>query len=139
MKSVTEDRDAAFGGAAPFAQKGDFAGALRAALDGVHDKPGFFDSLPHAIRTMCSDNVRTMPLSAAPLITPADLRAIAIPVEICFGSDTRSFFKTIARTAAELLPAAKARSVEGAFHLWPALEDQGFSSLLREFLDSTRD
>jgi pimeloyl-ACP methyl ester carboxylesterase len=138
LKSVMEGRAAASAGVTPHAQKGDFSNALRAAVDGLNGKAGFFDALSPTIQSMFFDNVRTMPLTAkmppAPRITAADLGTIDIPVEICFGSDTRSYFQTIALTAAELMPRAKARSIRDAVHLWPSLEPDGFSTLLHEFL-----
>lgn len=114
--------------------------AARVLIDGLNG-PGMFDRVPSSARSMVLDNARTLPLMAAmpppPSITADELRALGIPLKVVVGGETRAFFKMVGQRAAELSPLGAFQSIDGAVHLWPALEPDAFSRLVLDFLSGS--
>ena len=136
LKAANEDRAAIFGDAIALTEKGDLDGAVRAGINNLNSRLGFFDTLSPAYQTMIFDNARTMPLLGAlpPKVTAGDLRGLDMPIKIVIGGETRAYWKIVARNAVALLPGARFHSVDGAVHFWPGSNPEEFSHLLLEFL-----
>jgi pimeloyl-ACP methyl ester carboxylesterase len=137
-KLALDDRLAMMSAAKPLAAAGDLIGAVRLFMDGVNDEVGAFDRLPLDVRALMIENARMLPLLFAgptpPAITDAHLRELAIPITIALGQDTRASYQVAARTAAKLLPRARLSVIQGARHLWPVQEPQGFCDAVLGFL-----
>ena len=75
--------------------EGDVAGAVRLFMDGVNDRHGSFDSLPHNVQQIMRENSRTLPLLFAappPALSCDDLKRLrGTPVVVTHGDTTRTF------------------------------------------------
>lgn len=129
-----------FGPVFAAAEAGDYAEVVRRLLDGSGQQPGYFDSQPQARRAVQLDNARVIPLllsqSPPPPLTCAQLGQIAEPVAIAWGERTRPLFGVVARAAAACIPGGAHTAVEGATHMWPEEDPQGFCRLVRRFVDA---
>jgi pimeloyl-ACP methyl ester carboxylesterase len=118
----------------------------RVRVNGVDDRPGTFDAMPAAGRTMALENARTLPLQFAaspPLpLNRAQLGEIGAPVAIVRGARTRPCHRIVADAAARCIPGAKRIVVPEARHLWPVHSPAAFNDLLLGCLraaDESRD
>jgi hypothetical protein len=79
-------------------------------MDGVNDRHGSFDSLPHSVQQVMRENSRTLPLlftAPPPALSCDDLNRLGgTPVVVARGDATRTFYKIAAQwaTAAFLRP-----------------------------------
>lgn len=140
LKAMADNRGAIFGPVVALVKAGDLAAATRAAMDAVDGRPGTFDSLPAAFRSMQLDNARTLPLMFAapppPKISCEQLALVKQPAAIARGGGTPPSFRIMADTASRCLGAAKPLVVPGASHLWPVRDPAAFVALLRNFLQT---
>jgi len=139
-KLVQEDLRTMLAPAIAAVRAGDHAAAVRNFMDGVDDRPGTFDAMPAAGRTMALDNARTLPLQFAapsPLpLTRAQLAEIGVPVAIVRGAQTRPCYQIVADATGRCIPGAKCIVVAGARHLWPVQAPAAFNDLLLGFLET---
>jgi pimeloyl-ACP methyl ester carboxylesterase len=137
-KLVQEDLRTMLAPAIAAARAGDHAAAVRNFMDGVDDRPGTFDAMPAAGRTMALENARTLPLqfvaSPPPPLNRAQLGEIGAPVAIVRGARTRPCYRIVADAAARCMPGAKRIVVPEARHLWPVHSPAAFNDLLLGFL-----
>ncbi|CAB3797743.1 alpha/beta fold hydrolase [Paraburkholderia fynbosensis] len=141
-KAILADQQMAFGPAFAASKRGDQQAALRPFVDGVNGSPGTFDRLPAPVRTVLSENARTIPLQLnappPPAITCAQLGKIAPPVAIARGTDTRPFFRIAADTAHRCIPGSKLILIQGGRHMSPVELPEEFNTALLAFLSQGR-
>ena len=93
------------------AKAGNAAEATQLFHDWVNGKPGDFDGLPPATKSMLLDNARTAPvhLSAPPPVplTCAQLGQLKVPVTITKGEMTRPFFRVLSEAAHRCIPGSQ--------------------------------
>jgi pimeloyl-ACP methyl ester carboxylesterase len=138
-RAAVEDRMGMMKAAKPLAASGDLAGAVRLFMDGVSAEDGTFDRLAPEIQKMMTENARMLPLLFAgpqpPSVAAADLRTLDCPVTIALWELSRVGYQIPARAARSLLPLGRLEIVQGARHLWPIQDPQGFSQLVLNDFD----
>ncbi len=123
---------------------GDFEEAARRFLDGVSEKPGYFDELTDAARNIVLDNSRALPLmfdggeQDVP-ISCAELALINPRITIAQGELSRPFFNLIAEDARKCLPNEKHFVIKGAKHMWPADSSDHFAQVVDDAIRSSRE
>lgn len=136
--ALLADQGQAFGPAVTMSKRGDPQAALPPFVDGVNGAPGTFAQLPAHARSVLSDNARTIPLQlnapAPPSITCAQLGAIAVPVAIARGTQTRAFFRIAADTAHRCIAQSRLVLIDAGRHLAPLEQPQAFNGALLSFL-----
>lgn len=136
--AVSADQKQAFGPAYTTSKQGDQMAALRPFVDGANGSPGTFDQLPARVRTVMSDNARTIPLQfnapPPPLISCAELGGLHVPVAIASGTQTRPFFRIAAETANRCIPNSQGILIQNGRHLAPLQMPQDFDAALLAFL-----
>jgi pimeloyl-ACP methyl ester carboxylesterase len=137
-KAAGEDRREMVGPASGASKAGDTAGAVRLFFDGVNGRPGIFETLPAATRSMCLDNARTIPLQFGapppPALSCAQLGQIKVPVTVAKGELTRTTFRILADTASRCMPGSRLVVVSQGRHAAPALTPAAFNDALLDFL-----
>ena len=107
-------------------------------MDGVNDRHGSFDSLPHSVQQIMRENSRTLPLLFAappPALSCDDLKRLAgTPVVVARGDATRTFYSIAAEWAAACIPASTLVVVPNARHLLPVEDDTRFTALILDLL-----
>jgi pimeloyl-ACP methyl ester carboxylesterase len=120
--------------------RGDFDAALKILMDGVNDRAGDFQQLPHGVRSIMQQNGRTLPLLFAspppPPISCEDLRRLNFPVSLVVGESTRAFYKIVSRAASQCICGSKMMEVQNARHLWPVQDPRAFAQLVLDFLNN---
>jgi pimeloyl-ACP methyl ester carboxylesterase len=110
--------------------------AVRQAIDAAAMEPGYFDRQPQAYRTIHLDNAGSLPAlfeqTPPTVLTAAELAAIACHATIARGARTRLCYSLVTDAAARLVPGARHIVVDGAGHLLPEQDPQGFAALVRE-------
>ena len=138
VKVVADDGNAMAAPGIAASKAGDDVEALRLFLDGVNDQPGAFEGFPSQVRSMFTDNARTIPLELAapppPTITCVQLGQIRVPVAIVRGELTRPYFRIIADTASRCIPGSRLVVLPKARHLAPAQDPSAFNEALLDFL-----
>ena len=137
-KVVADDGNAMGAPAIAASKAGDDVEALRLFIDGVNDQPGTFEGFPSLMRSMFTDNARTIPLELAapppPTITCFQLAQIRVPVAIVRGELTRPYFRIIADTASRCIPGSRLVVLPKARHLAPEQDPSAFNETLIDFL-----
>ena len=107
-------------------------------MDGVNDRHGAFDSLPHSVQQIMRDNSRTLPLlfvAPPPALSCDDLKRLAgTPVLVARGDATRTFYNLAAEWTAACIPASTLVVVPNARHLLPVEDDTRFTALILDLL-----
>ena len=106
--------------------EGDQARAVELFVDWI-DSAGAFARLPQEARSMALDNARTVALQLAlapPSVTPSQAGALAMPIEISVGENTRAFFRVQAQALHRCLPDSRLTTFANAGHN-VSLEDAG--------------
>ena len=107
-------------------------------MDGVNDRHGAFDSLPHNVQQIMRENSRTLPLLFAappPALSCDDLKRLAgTPVVVARGDATRTFYNIAAEWTAACIPASTLVVVPNARHLLPVEDDTRFTALILDLL-----
>ncbi|GJH28915.1 alpha/beta fold hydrolase [Caballeronia novacaledonica] len=141
-QTISNDQRQAFGPAFMASKRGDQQAALRPFVDGVNGSPGTYDQLPAPVRTVLSENARTIPLQLnappPPAITCTDLGRISQPVAIARGTSTRPFFRIAADTANRCIPGSSLVLLQGGRHLAPVEMPKEFNAALLGFLSRQR-
>ena len=118
--------------------EGDVSVAVRLFMDGVNDRHGSFDSLPHNVQQIMRENSRTLPLLFAappPALSCDDLKRLGgTPVVVARGDATRTFYNIAAEWAAACIPASTLVVVPNARHLLPVEDDTRFTALILDLL-----
>jgi pimeloyl-ACP methyl ester carboxylesterase len=117
---------------------GDTVAAVALFMDGVNDRPGAFDGLPHDVQRVMLENHRTLPLLfAAPPVALScdDLKRIdATLVVVARGDATRGFYRIAAEWTAACVPGATLIVIPDARHLFPVEDAPRFTTLLLDLL-----
>jgi pimeloyl-ACP methyl ester carboxylesterase len=131
-------RKAAFGPAVMASKGGDQAAAVRLIVDGANGKPGTFDALPAATRTMHLENARSVPLLLAapppPSISCAQLGQLKMPVAMGVGEYSPLHYEVPAKGASRCLPGLTLIVVPKESHHWPITSPAAFTERLLVFL-----
>jgi pimeloyl-ACP methyl ester carboxylesterase len=118
--------------------EGDVSTAVRLFMDGVNDRHGSFDSLPHRVQQIMRENSRTLPLlftAPPPALSCDDLKRLrGTPVVVARGDATRTFYNIAAQSAAACIPASTLVVVPNARHLLPVEDDTRFTTLITDLL-----
>jgi pimeloyl-ACP methyl ester carboxylesterase len=118
--------------------EGDASVAVRLFMDGVNDRHGSFDSLPHSVQQIMRENSRTLPLlftAPPPALSCDDLQRLrGTPVVVARGDATRTFYNIAADWAAACIPASTLVVVPNARHLLPVEDDTRFTALILDQL-----
>ena len=140
VKVVADDGNAMAAPGIAASEAGDDVEALRLFLDGVNDQPGAFEGFSSLVRSIFTDNARTIPLELAapppPTITCVQLGQIRVPVAIVRGELTRPYFRIIADTASRCIPGSRLVVLPKARHLAPGQDPSAFNEALLDFLKS---
>ena len=94
---------------------------------------GVMGELDPAFGGILSDNAHTMAalFAAGPqAVEPARYGAIGCPVTVAWGSDTRAVFALPSKGAAQRFGGRGSGPVEGADHLWPLRDPEGFAAFV---------
>ena len=141
LKAFNDDRGAMFKPAVQAAQGGDNAAAVRAVIDGVGGRQGYFDAQPPAIKSVQLDNARTVPLAFKPAPPPpvscAQLSQIKLRTAIVRGAEARPAYRIDADAAARCMPSARHIVVPDPGrnrHMWPSGDVESFNATLVGFL-----
>lgn len=140
-QKVLEDWGASWGPIVAASGSGDDEKAIRLGLESVFGLPeGGFETLPEGARTMFLENAHTVPkMFSAPASTPMtcdDLRGIAAPVLILWGSDTLPFFEAAAKEVAACLPNATLEEMPGVGHGAPLQQSEAVIDRILAFIDA---
>jgi pimeloyl-ACP methyl ester carboxylesterase len=118
--------------------EGHVAGAVRLFMDGVNDRHGSFDSLPHSVQQVMRENGRTLPLlftAPPPALSCDDLKRLGgTPVVVARGDATRTFYNIAAEWATACIPASTLVVVPNARHLLPVEDDTRFAALILDLV-----
>lgn len=141
LSSIDQDAGKMVGAVFEPMSAGDLEMAARRFLDGVSEKPGYFDELTDAARNVVLDNSRTLPLmfdggERDVPISCAELAQIMPRITIAQGELSRPFFNLIAEDARRCLPKEKHLVVEGAKHMWPADNSEQFARAVDDAIQS---
>ena len=120
--------------------QGDALTAVRLFMDGVNDRRGSFDGLPHSVQDIMLENSRTLPLlfgAPPPSLSCEDLgRLEGTTVVVARGSSTRTYYRIAAEWTAECLPTSTLVVVPNARHLLPVEDHANFTALILDLLAS---
>lgn len=137
--AILADTRAAFAPVAAEIGKGNLPAALQASIDAAAGAPGHFSSQPTRIRTIHEDNARGLAalLDQTPpsTLTAAEIAAIACPITIARGAQTRACYRLVTDAAARLMPEARFVIAKWAGHLLPEQDPDRFASLVGDHLD----
>ena len=118
--------------------EGDVSDAVRLFMDGVNDRHGSFDGLPHNVQQIMRENSRTLPLlfrAPPPALSCDDLKGFGgTPVVVTRGDATRTFYNIAAEWAAACIPESTLVVVPNARHLLPVEDDTRFTALILDLL-----
>jgi pimeloyl-ACP methyl ester carboxylesterase len=136
--AAAADRLAMTAAARARADEGDVSAAVQLFMDGVNDRRGAFDSLPHNVQQIMRDNSRTLPLLFAappPGLSCDDLKRLGgMPVVVARGDATRTYYNIAAEWTAACIPASTLVVVPNARHLLPVEDDTRFTALILDLL-----
>ena len=142
LRRVDKDAQAAFGPVFEALWAGDEGAAIRCAIDAAAGEAGWYDRQPGRLRAIHRRNacqLALLPAQSPPVpLGAADLAAIACPTTVAWGMRTRPCYAIVSRTAARLVPGARAVEVEGATHLLPEQDPSAFAKVVRAHLDRSR-
>lgn len=132
--SATQDRSQQVARSRKLVLARDLPGALRALMDDIDETEGAFDGLPLNVRSMMIENARMLPLlfnaPPPPTVSADQLRGLSIPTTVATGSLSRKNYRIAAAAASKLLKRGSLVTIEGARHLWPITDPDGFSALV---------
>lgn len=139
LASILADQNAAFAPVEALARAGDHVAAARAAIDAAANEAGYFDNQPEPARAVHRDNkqgIAALFEQTPPIdLTPADVAAIACPVTIARGADTRVAYRLVTDAAARLLPDARFVIARLAGHMLPEQDPARFALLVSDHLE----
>ena len=132
LKALGDDAASYVGPVLQAIRDGDNDLAVKRLIDGVGERPGYFDAQPAAAQAVQLDSARSMSVAFTekdvPQISCPQMAQIKPPVTIARGEKVRPFFRIIADAAARCMPQAKQVVVPNAKHLWPGEDPAGFSA-----------
>ncbi|MCZ8135663.1 MAG: alpha/beta hydrolase [Porphyrobacter sp.] len=139
LSAIDADVRASFGPVEAQVGKGDLLAAVRASIDAAADEPGYFDRQPaetRAIHEECAKGLVALFDQTPPsALSPADIAAIACPVTIARGANTRVSYRLVTDAAAMLMPEARFVIARWAGHLLPEQDPARFAALVGDHLD----
>jgi len=121
-------------------EAGDAAEAARLNLDAVEDREGVLQGMAEPVRTMMTENARTIAEVNAPVprFTREDASRIRSPTLIVGGEQSPPWLQRIGETLASVIPGSRRVSIRRAAH-FPHLENsKEFNSTVSEFLRAHR-
>lgn len=137
LQRFQADAQQMYGPLAEALSSGDLLAATRSLMDASGQAAGYFDRQPAQRRALQLDNAHTLPriMSQTPPLplSAAELAAIAVPVCIAQGAQTRPVFAEVASAAARAMPQAHHLVVPQATHMWPDEAPQAFCEALELF------
>ncbi|GAA5442405.1 2-succinyl-6-hydroxy-2, 4-cyclohexadiene-1-carboxylate synthase [Microbulbifer sp. NBRC 101763] len=138
MAKYMQDAEAMFGKVFQAVSDGNLAVAVESLIDGSGNKVGYFSSQSQNHRSQQLENTHTLPLqlnqSEQPSLDKTHLSRIQIPTTIAFGSDTRSLFRIVSKSAAIHISSAKLIEVLSENHMLPLENPEQFSQLIKEHI-----
>lgn len=122
--------------------KGDTVAAVPLFMDGVNGHHGAFDRLPDRVQQIMLENHRTLPLlfAAPPVALTCDnLKPLeGTRTVVARGDATRTFYRIAAEWTAACVPGSTLVVIPEARHLLPVEDEQRFSALVLDLLESPK-
>ena len=111
-------------------------------MDGVNGRLGAFDRLPDRVQQIMLENHRTLPLlfAAPPVALTCDnLKSLeGTRTVVARGDATRTFYRIAAEWTAACVPESTLVVIPDARHLLPVEDEQRFSALVLDLLESPK-
>ena len=142
LKRFGQDAEAMFSPVFAAVAEGDLRAGVERLLDGSSQKQGYFNAQPEVFKQQQLENAHTLPLQlsqlAPPILSPADLRGVMLPVCVAVGERTRLLFKIVAEAAAQSLANCEYLIVADVGHLFPIEEPREFVVHLDTFFNKSK-
>ncbi|MGI8938904.1 MAG: alpha/beta fold hydrolase, partial [Iamia sp.] len=100
----------------------------------VAEDAGYFEAAGRYVPNLLSFIQQNDPTEG----DPAVLGAIAAPVLVLLGSNTKPFFATSARHVADHVPNGRVQEIRGAGHAAPLTHPEALADVLTEFFSSAQ-
>lgn len=139
-KLVLDERGKAYEPIRAAAKAGNVVQATKWLFDWVNNEgAGAFDKQSEAVRQMCLDNARTVPLFlSAPtppaLLSCAMLGSVKAHTLVIGGEETRRYFSLINEIVVRCIPGSHLETIPNATHLMSAQNPGAFNEALLNFL-----
>ncbi|MEJ8847493.1 alpha/beta hydrolase [Variovorax rhizosphaerae] len=138
LKALSDDGAAYAGPVVQAVRSGDNALAVKRLIDGVGERPSYFDAQSAATQAVQLDSAHSMAVifdeKNVRQISCEQLAKIKRPVAIARGGQVRPYFRIIADEAARCLQRGGPIVVPGQKHMWPSEDAAGFAATVDEFL-----
>lgn len=138
-KPLLDERGKAFEPIHAAAKAEDAVQATKWLFEWVNNQgAGAFDKQSEAVRQMCLDNARTVPLYLSvpppPALSCAMLGNVKAPTLVIGGEGTRRYYSLINETVVRCIPGSRLETIPNAKHLMSTQNPEAFNQTLLNFL-----
>lgn len=135
--AILEARQRDFAPAVAAVTKGEYELGAKLLVEAlINQGAGTFDAFPEYVKSMVSDNARTLPLlfSAQPTspLTCEQFEQLNVPTLIINGAQTSSFFSAVGEKLAQCIPGSRREVIDDASH---GIETQNPGAYRKALLD----